>query len=303
MTVLLTGGTGFVGSYVLKAILAQTNEQVVLLKRSSSDVSRIADELHNPRLICYDVDKTILEDIFKKHAIQTIIHIATEYGRGENPEVKVLETNLMFPIRLIDVGLKYGLKTFINTDSYFNKEGLSYNYLLHYSLSKKSLLLWLKYYAGRMTVINLALEHPYGAFDGKAKFTEQMIRQIAIEKIPQINLTAGEQKRDFIYVKDVANAYIAALDFATRGKPSFYNFEIGTGQAVSIRHFVQTVKQVSGSNTQFNYGVIAYRADEIMCSVADTSNHTLLNWKPNYTLENALKEIIDIYQGATKCHS
>lgn len=302
MAILITGATGFIGSYVLNSLLQSTNENIIVLKRSYSNCDRIKNLILDKRVTCFDIDINSLENLFMENNVETIIHLATDYGRGENPEVSVLETNLMFPIRLIDIGLKYGLKSFINTDSYFNKEGLSYNYLFHYSLSKKSLRLWLEYYSKRLTVINLMLEHPYGAYDGEKKFTEQMIRKIAIDRVPTLDLTEGNQKRDFIYVKDVANSYIAALNYAKQSPNSFYNFEIGNGVAITIKEFVETIKNISSSITELNYGAIPYRTDEIMCSFADTSCQNMLNWKPQYSLREALREIIAAYKGDKNCN-
>ena len=82
----------------------------------------------------------------------------------------------MYPINLLEMAVKNNVGVFINTDSYFNKENLSYNYLLNYSLSKKSLNLWLKHFSKKIKIINMVLEHIYGEYDNDNKFIEKIIK-------------------------------------------------------------------------------------------------------------------------------
>ena len=268
MNILVTGATGFLGSHLLKGFLNNTNHNIIVLKRSFSDVSRISNILNNVRVKFYDIDKFPLEKVFEETKIDAIVHCATNYGRNENSCYSVLETNLMFPIRLLDLSVQHGVKIFINTDSYFNKENMSYSYLLNYALSKKSLLLWLKYFSKKIKVVNMVLEHVYGEDDRADKFVYQMIDKIAVKKVPSIDLTYGDQKRDFIYVDDVVDNYIKILDYAQKHSFRFRSFDIGTGNAVSIKDFVTEIKKISGSYTVLNFGAIPYREDEIMCSCA-----------------------------------
>ena len=271
MNILVTGATGFLGSHLLKGFLNNTNHNIIVLKRSFSDVSRISNILNNVRVKFYDIDKFPLEKVFEETKIDAIVHCATNYGRNENSCYSVLETNLMFPIRLLDLSVQHGVMIFINTDSYFNKENMSYSYLLNYALSKKSLLLWLKYFSKKIKVVNMVLEHVYGEDDRADKFVYQMIDKIAVKKVPSIDLTYGDQKRDFIYVDDVVDNYIKILDYAQKHSFRFRSFDIGTGNAVSIKDFVTEIKKISGSDTVLNFGAIPYREDEIMCSCADVT--------------------------------
>ena len=259
MNILVTGATGFLGSHLLKGFLNNTNHNIIVLKRSFSDVSRISNILNNVRVKFYDIDKFPLEKVFEETKIDAIVHCATNYGRNENSCYSVLETNLMFPIRLLDLSVQHGVKIFINTDSYFNKENMSYSYLLNYALSKKSLLLWLKYFSKKIKVVNMVLEHVYGEDDRADKFVYQMIDKIAVKKVPSIDLTYGDQKRDFIYVDDVVDNYIKILDYAQKHSFRFRSFDIGTGNAVSIKDFVTEIKKISGSDTVLNFGAIQYR--------------------------------------------
>lgn len=293
MNILLTGATGFLGSHLLRAILDKTDYSIILLKRSFSDVFRISDLLSNDRVIFYDIDKIDLETIFANNRIDTIIHCATNYGRKVNSCFNVLETNLMLPIKLLDLAVEYGVSNFINTDSYFNKENMAYSHLLNYSLSKKSLLLWLKYFSNKIKIVNVVLEHIFGENDNKDKFVYQMLDQIAINKVKVVDLTFGDQKRDFIYVEDVVNAYIKIIDYMNNHSFRYRSFDIGTGVAVSVKDFVKAIKDISNSNTVLNFGALSYRDDEIMCSKADIIDLKDIGWAPKYSYKKALTKMLE----------
>ena len=131
--ILLTGATGFLGSQLLIDLLDK-NYEVVALKRSFSNTVRIRGVLGDKKLHLFDIDQVDSREIFKMYSIDTIIHTATEYGRNETPMFKILEANLLLPLRLAELGISKGGKTFINTDTYFNKGKTSYSNLLNYSL-------------------------------------------------------------------------------------------------------------------------------------------------------------------------
>ena len=97
MTILLTGATGFLGSHILHRLL-QTNHKVVILKRSFSNTWRINSVLSKVKF--YDLDKTSIETAFKEQKIDIVIHTATNYGRSNQPVSDIVDTNLMFSLKL-----------------------------------------------------------------------------------------------------------------------------------------------------------------------------------------------------------
>ena len=292
----MTGATGFLGSHVLKELLNSTEDNVIVLKRTSSNVWRIKDEIKSERIKVYDTDKGGISRI-NFTDIDTIVHCAIEYGRTSDSCLDVLKSNLMFPIQLLEIAAQNNIRTFINTDSYFNKDNLFYSYLYNYSLSKKSLVLWLKFFSRRVNIINMMLEHIYGEYDNSDKFVESMIQRIAVNPVESIDLTLGEQKRDFVYVKDVAKLYVEAISFSRKNRNLGYKqFDIGTGKSSSIRDFCRAIQVMSNSPTELNFGRIPYRDDEIMDSYANVKGLDLLikNYK-FYSIEEGIKSIMKIY--------
>ena len=142
----------------------------------------------------------------------------------------------------------------------------------------------------------MVLEHIYGPDDNSNKFVEQMIQNIAIKQVDKIDLTYGDQKRDFIYVDDVCKIYLSALKYAYKNNFRYKIFDVGTGIATQIKDFVSQIKSLSNSKTKLNFGTIPYREDEIMCSYADTAEiSNLVDIKSLLVPKKGLKRIIKHY--------
>lgn len=283
--ILLTGATGFLGSYLLKRLINE-DYNVIVLKRSFSNTFRIKDCLES--LKYYDIDRVDPAYIFEVNKIDTIIHCATNYGRKTHNPLEIIEANLILPLKLIHSGLNRNLKTFINTDTLIDKR------INDYSLSKKQFLEWLKVYSNDIKCINISLEHFYGYKDDNTKFVTGVINDI-ISNVEEINLTKGDQKRDFIYIDDVIEGFIKIIENIDSYQENFIPFEIGTGKNISIKDFVQLIKLLAeNTETKLNFGAIPYRPNEIMESKVDISKLKSLGWQVRTKLEDGLKKTIEL---------
>ena len=287
MTILITGGTGFIGSYIVNK-LSQQGHDVILLKRSFSSTTRIKDVVSSIRT--YDIDQFSLEEIFSHHKVDQIIHLATAYGRDNNHQA-VFETNVNFPMQLFNLGLKNGLKRFINTDTFSSKvDGL--DYLQAYHMSKRQFKQWGELISSTSEIefVNVYLQHPYGPKDGKKKFTS-FIMESLISKVPEIELTAGKQTRDFIYVEDIAEAYSTLVN--AQSIP-VGDVDLGTGENHSIKSFVELAKEVcENTNTDLQFGKLPTRGNEIMNPDSDLSILKELGWHPQVDLKAGLKKLYE----------
>lgn len=292
--IVLTGATGFLGSNLLGKLLAEGYEVAAII-RTNSNLARIEKWTGHQNIKLYNIENTNPRSIFEENKVDVIVHTATEYGRGGGAISKILEPNLILPIRLIELGIEHKTACFINTDSYFNKGGSSYSNLLNYSLSKKSLLVWLRQLSNQIRVVNVTLEHMYGPWDSRSKFVENLIQEIAVERIPRVHLTHGHQKRDFVYVDDVANAFIKLIEYGLTHEFTFKNFDVGTGESVQVRDFAQAIKDLSHSTSALGFGDIEYRSDEIMDSKAYISALSELGWVPKIGIQEGLSRILDCY--------
>jgi nucleoside-diphosphate-sugar epimerase len=138
---------------------------------------------------------------------------------------------------------------------------------------------------------NLRLEHFYGAGDDKTKFTTHVINS-CLANLPELKLTQAKQRRDFVHIDDVVRAYSQLLARSTEFEPGFFEFGVGTGKAVRLREFVETVQLLANSRTQLLYGALPYREHEMMYSEADAAAIRALGWTCQYDLEAGLKQVI-----------
>jgi nucleoside-diphosphate-sugar epimerase len=293
--ILLTGANGFLGSFILESLL-EKNYKTTITLRHSSELSRIKKHLNNPLLTTLVLEDNSLQRFFEQGKVSTIIHTATNYGRGDMPFQNVLKSNLTFPLELLELALKNGVTLFVNTDSYFNKVKHTYFTLPAYSLSKKNFLDWLRYYSDKMNIVNMQLEHLYGPNDAPSKFTENLINAVAIDMVPSYPLTSGEQIRDFIFVTDAASAYIKILESTDRNLFGFKNYEVGTGHGTSIKEFAEKVKDLSCSETELQFDRIARRTDEIEHSIGVNTDLLRLGWYPEVDVVDGISKIIKISQ-------
>ena len=284
--ILLTGVTGFLGSHLAKALLAAGYE-VVALKRKSSSLNRIKSICADISFV--DIDGLDFDDLFRDYGkIDAIIHTATCYGRNKESVSEIFSANTEFPLRLLDAGSRVGVESFLNTDTILDK------YLNLYALSKNQLLQWGKFFSkqGSIRFGNIRLEHFYGSDEDPTKFSAYVINS-CLNNVPELKLTVGEQKRDFIYIDDVVSAYMILLDKIGSSNSSFVEFDLGSGRSVTIREFVETAHRLSASRTHLAFGAIPYRVGEVMHSEADITGLTALGWQCRYDIEAGLKKVID----------
>jgi len=286
--ILLTGSNGFLGSQLLEQLAH--SYKVIITLRKTSDLTRIKNLIEtssNIQVIYVDECSTKdLENIFSSDQIETIIHCATNYGRGKSYFFEVFNDNVVFPMKLLEIGKAYDLKYFINTDSYFNKENLSYNALPHYSKTKKLFLNYLKELADDITVINMRLEHIYGENDNSDKFISFLCKNLASHE--SVSLTYGHQKRDFVYISDAVDAYIKIISILHHINGSYIELEVGSGKSISIRKFVETLQENLKSSSIIHFGAIDYRDDEIMNSYA---NYSLSAFSKKYDVAFYFRDI------------
>lgn len=271
MRVLLTGANGFLGSHLLKELL-KNKYDVVVLKRSASDISRIASEIKE--CSSYDVDIVSVGEAFNAEPINVVVHCATTYGSAEKNAADFLKTNVIFPMELLETAIANQCRYFVNTSSFFCRQipsRINCNepvYKPEYTLSKYQFNEWgrLRAGEGKINFINLQLEHIYGDNDSESKFVPWVEKQLK-NNVSSINLTDGIQIRDFINVKDVVQAYLCVLS-SLEEYQGYCSVDIGTGTAVTVRQFIEGMKKDLHSKTKLNFGAVPRAKSEIMCSFA-----------------------------------
>ena len=298
LRVVITGGLGFLGSKLVSA-LSSVGFHVVAPIRMDS-IGRIPKHVGDQSLVeWWPIPSDDKGQVFESlPPTDVILHSATNYGRGDNEIRQVLDSNIIFPLALLEHSRKSGLQHFINIDSYFNKPENEFSTLLNYSLSKRSLLLWLSSLAGELRVTNLRIEHMYGPGDGSHKFIPTLVRKVALEKVEHLDLTMGNQTRDFVYVDDVVDAVVLTVHRAIEQTKKditegMQTFEIGTGVATSVADLVRMVARASSSPTELRFGALPSQKNEILHSKADNLFSSMFGWKHKTNLEDGIRAVLD----------
>lgn len=285
MNILITGITGFLGSSLALEFLKRSYN-VIGLKRKNSSLLRIKEI--ESQILIYDTEKISYEKLFNDNQqIDVLIHTATCYGRKNETPIEIYNANTKFPLEVLDIASKSNVKVFINTDTVLDK------FLNIYSLSKNHFLEWGKFYSAnhKIKFVNLRLEHFYGFNDDDYKFTSFLINSCK-RNVKKIDLTLGEQKRDFIYISDVVEAYILIVNNILNKNVWFETYDIGSGNAISIKDFAIKVHSLLNSKSILNFGALPYRKNEIMKSKANVQRLKEMGWLCKVNLEEGLKRTI-----------
>ncbi len=283
--ILITGATGFLGSNLTKALLSKGYE-VHVLKRTQSDLFRLKEVMSS--IQTYNIGEAILTDIFEQVKPDMVVHCATDYGRKEVDPSVVIEANLILPLRLLELCQKNGVKAFINTDTFLDK-GINY-----YSLSKKQFKEWLATYSSALICINMTLEHFYGPFDDRTKFVSFIIEKM-LARAESIDLTEGNQKRDFVFIDDVIEAFLKVIEQVGTLENGVYEFGVGTNKQIPIRELVEMLQKITdNTTTRLNFGAIPYRKNEVMESNIDTFAIKKLGWEARHSLKDGLLHTVSL---------
>lgn len=289
MNLLITGASGFLGSALTLHFL-EAGHRVALLLRPTSQLSRLRGREGAFALGRCDSDQDIQEFISSIKP-DAVIHTACAYGRQGESLVTINDANLRFGLVILQALLSVKKPvTFVNTGTVLERN------VSPYALTKLQFAHWGRFLASQSAdqfrFINVLLQHMYGPGDDPSKFTTHVLTTCHRNE-PTLKLTAGEQKRDFIYIDDVVSAYSTLLE-KQNDLASTVDIEVGSGTAPSIREFVQTVHKLTASKTELQFGALPYRPNEPFHLQADISQMNALGWQPKFNLERGLRRTLEL---------
>lgn len=280
-TILIAGATGFIGSHLIQPFL-KNDFKVIVLKRSFDDTTRIKNSLTNIK--AYDTDKADLTTVFKEQKIDIVINLVTNFGRGDSSNASdIVETNILYGLKLIEASEASGVQCFFNIDSALNPDINLYAYTkrIFREIIQKN-------FSNQIKIMNLRLEQVYGEGDDLFKFIPMAVAKLK-ENNP-LDMTAGEQKLDLIYLNDCVDAFVFLAKNVDNYSDKFNYFEIGTGKTILLKEFIQKVKNKLKSTSMINFGAIEYRTEEQMFSKADISK--MKGWQPKYSFDKGIDRLI-----------
>ena len=289
--ILITGGTGFLGRHLIKEILDTTGFDVTVISRQSNF-------FQSPRIGFVKPVRSEIRNYFVKNSNPVILHLATDYGRSDlsSSSKIVREVNLDLPTMILEECAASPPRLFVNCDSYYLKGGRERLALRDYVDSKTRFRDRLREDFSFVNSVTLQFEHIFGPGDSTDKFIPMLITRALRDQSGSLDLTGGEQRRDFLYVKDAALAVISVLkDYMTLPKSGMI-IEVGTGVKTSLKDLVLMVLSEANSKLVPNFGSLPYISGELQSSVANLEIMSYLGWKPSVYLQEGLVETINHFR-------
>lgn len=298
--IIITGGAGFIGSNLIEDILKDDNDVIIIDNLSSGSRYNINERA---KLIISDVSKYKEIEFLEKFKGEevSIIHLAAIVSVDEvreNP-IRGIEVNVNGTSNILELARKldayitiassaavYGEKEKMPIDEDDEKKPINL-YGFTKLMGEEMLLSYIKEYGLKGSALRLF--NVYGPKMKKGPYAG--VIQIFIEKLLKNETPIihgdGKNTRDFIYVKDVTNAFINAIKFKASG---IYN--IGTGKEITIKELLDVIEKIIGKYKEPIYD--EPRKNDIKKSVAKIEKAKKeLNWEPIYSLEEGLKKTIN----------
>ena len=306
MTVLVTGGAGYIGSHMVHA-LVEAGERVVVIDNLSTGFSAFLPE-SAPLFIGDAGDENLVEGVIRQHEVESIIHFAGSVVVPDSMRdpLGYYRNNTLTTQSLLNAAVKGGVNRFIFSSTaavYGNPEQVPVaehaptRPLSPYGSSKLMTEIMLHDVASAhgMSYVVLRYFNVAGADPqtrmGLATVGATHLLKIAVEaatgqraKIDVFGTDYptpdGSCIRDFIHVSDLAQAHRAALSYLRDGGNSV-TLNCGYGRGYSVLETIEAVRRVSGRNFAVQYA--PRRPGDIMTMVADTSRiRSTLDWTPQF---------------------
>lgn len=289
MKILVTGASGFLGS-ALALHLQAKGYQPVLLLRHASQLQRLKGRESGFIVSRCSSDEEVAAFI-QQLKPDIVLHTAGVYGRKGESMLQITDANIRFGLVILQALMQSAQKvTFINTGTVLDAD------VSDYARSKQQFSDWGKSIAtrsaGQIQFLNVRLQHMYGPGDATEKFTSFIVHRCH-QHSPEIQLTSGEQQRDFIYIDDVISGYTTLIEKRDRLE-RVEDIDLGSGVAVKVREFVELAHQLTQSTSHLMFGTLPYRVNEPMHSLANLERMSSLGWQPQYDLVSGLKKYIEL---------
>ncbi len=335
--ILVTGGTGYIGSHTVVELYNAGHEAIILDNLSNSDISmlgRLKEIIGvEPKFYQKDLrDSDSLKVVFDENEIDAVVHFAASKAVGESVEKPLLyyKNNLLSTVNLLELMLEHSVKPFIFSSSctvYGEPDELpvTENSPVKPANSPYGNTKQICEEIIRETVqvntdlqaISLRYFNPIGAHES-AKIGEfpsgipnnlmpYLLKVVAgeLEELSvfgdDYNTPDGSCIRDYIHVVDVARAHVVALDrlLQEKQKSRYEVFNLGTGTGYSVLDLIKTFEKSTGLLVK--YRIVDRRPGDVVKIYADTSYaNQELGWKTELDLEDMMKSAWDWQQELVK---
>ena len=320
MTVLLTGGAGYIGSHTAVELLNAGHDVVIAdnYANSSSIVAQRITRITGKPVKCYEADAAdpaALERIFQENAIDSVIHFAGLKAVGESVRLPLdyYRNNLDSTLALLAAMEAHGVRQLIFSSSatvYGRHAALPYREDAEtgpctnpYGWTKLFIEQIIRDYAAAhpdFSVVLLRYFNPVGAHESGLMGEDPRdipnnlmpyIARVAVGTLPYLNVFGndyptpdGTGVRDYIHVTDLATGHMAALDYAA-SHTGVEVFNLGTGTGYSVLDMVHAFSRACGRDIP--YRIAPRRSGDIAACYADvTKAKKILGWRAKLDIDD-----------------
>lgn len=310
MTILITGGAGFIGCHLCEKYVTEGETVFCLDNLESGDLRNVYRLITNKnfKLIRGDIrDSNVLEKTMSR--VDAIIHLAAQIhvDRSIVEPTLTYEVNVLGTLNVLEAARKHNIEKIIHTSTsevYGSARNLPMDEdhplcAPHPYGASKIAADRMCYAYIRTYGMNICIARPFNTFGPKQKdygyggaislFTKRVL-----SGQPPIIYGDGNQTRDYMYINDLVRAYDLILK-NDKSLTEVINF--GTGKQVKIVNLANKIIELCDMKGRVEPVHVAPRPAEIEQLAADYSKaKKLLGWEPAYTLEQGLKEFVEWYK-------
>ena len=323
MAVLITGGTGYIGSHTVVELINAGYTPIILDNLSNSSIT-VLDKIETitgvkPRFYQVDLQNiSDVEDVFEKEQIESVIHFAALKAVGESVAMPLsyYSNNLTGTLNLLQVMKKYNVKDFVFSSSATVYGNPATNPILEdfplqttnpYGATKLMVEDMLRDICKAEPEFNVAILryfNPVGAHksgligespNGIPNNLMPYITKVAIKELEALNVFGddydthdGTGVRDYIHVIDLANGHLKALEKLAQ-KPGLVTYNLGTGNGYSVLDLVKAFEKASG--VEIPYKIATRRPGDIATCYANALKaQQELGWNANYGIDEMCED-------------
>ena len=321
MSILVTGGAGYIGSHTVVELLNEGRDVVVLdnFSNSKPEVLESIKKITKKDFKFYKIDylnKKELEKVFEGNKIEAVMNFAGYKAVGESVKkpLEYYENNISGAITLLETMKKYNVKKFIFSSSatvYGDPEiipiteecktGGTTNPYGTTKLFIEQILKDLYNSDNEWDIAILRYFNPVGAHESGLIGEEPQgipnnlmpyIVRVASGELEQLsvfgndyNTPDGTGVRDYIHVVDLAKGHIKALEKLEKEQKGIYIYNLGTGIGYSVLDMVKAFEKTTGK--EINYKIVDRRPGDIATCYSDPQKaKNELGWEANKTLQD-----------------
>jgi UDP-glucose 4-epimerase len=302
LKVLVTGGLGFIGSHVVDRLVREGIETVIVDNLSGASGSFY----RNPSALLYplDIRDETLDEVFSREKPNAVIHLAAQIDVRESQRNPLFDANvnIVGTLNVLRMCEAHQVEKIVYASSaavYGNPEYLSIDekhplnpescYGVSKSVPESYIRMFASMHGLKYTILRLANVYgPRQNSHGEAGVVSIFLDRMKQGKEPVI-YGDGEQTRDFVYVEDVAQAFVEAARTDDRVDNQIIN--ISCGVATSINTMVEMIGDITGRESQVSYEQ-ARPGDILHSYLNNRKAQELMSWSPSHNLHQGLEKTI-----------